>query len=425
MRLNDYQQKLWDDLMALTESSEAFYYKDFDLGFGEAVYRIFNYRLAAYTEFLQPSALECRGIMFEITHEGKDAKPLRLAAFPMSKFFNLDENPMTMNLDLSKIEEITLKADGSLISTYIHYYSEPEGARRALRLKTKGSLNSDQSIAATQFLYEFENEKFRNELRDLTLKGYTVNMEWCAPDNRVVIGYMEPRLTVLDVRNTENGEYVTWEQLALGDLGRKYPQIVHRWIEQIDVNEDFLTREEFVRDIPEMEGVEGYVVQLEDGMRIKIKTLWYLTQHRAKDAINSPRRLYEAVLAEATDDLRTLFHDDPLVIQRIEEMEQRVEGIYNPFVDHVERYFERNKHLDRKDYAIKGQEELTRLEFSVAMSKYIGREVNYKEFLMGKWKAFGIKDDPIDEEETQEEVYQPPRERKASKKEMRKFILGK
>ena len=66
----------------------------------------------------------------------------------------------------------------------------------------------------------------------------------------------------------------------------------------------------------------------------------------------------EAVLEEATDDLRTLFHDDPLVIKMIEEMELFVEHKYNSLVSTVEAFYTENKDLERKEYAIKGQAEL-------------------------------------------------------------------
>jgi hypothetical protein len=49
---------LYAELFALTEGSEAFYFKDYDK------YRVFNYRLAGYMDFCKPSALEARGIMF-------------------------------------------------------------------------------------------------------------------------------------------------------------------------------------------------------------------------------------------------------------------------------------------------------------------------------------------------------------------------
>jgi T4 RnlA family RNA ligase len=133
------QQKLYDNLIALTKANEAFYYQDFELD-GKK-YRIFNYRLASYTDFQQPGALECRGVMFEV----QDEVAVRLASLPMEKFFNLNENPMTMNLDLTQVVRIEEKADGSLMSTYIH--------NDQLRLKSKGSLFSEQALHAMARLY--------------------------------------------------------------------------------------------------------------------------------------------------------------------------------------------------------------------------------------------------------------------------------
>lgn len=372
--MNIWQQKLYDELMHLVDSNEAFYYKDFELD--QSVYRIFNYRLSSYTDFLEPSALECRGVMFEVS------PTLRLASLPMQKFFNLNENPMTMNLDLSNIDEITLKADGSLISTYTDTHSN-------FYLKSKGSLSSDQAMAAMEFLALEQNAAFKEELRQLALANYTVNMEYTAPDNRIVIGYQEPQLVVLNIRNHFTGEY-----LDINPYFDSSTEIHKRQIANVFPD----APAEFVANIPQMEDVEGYVVRLSSGMYIKIKTEWYLVQHRAKDSINSPRRLFEAVLEEATDDLRSLFFDDPYVLNRIGEMELLVDKLYNGTVKSIEEFYEANKNLERKYYAIKGQEELDRRIFGLAMSKYLGRTVDYKAFLKKNYKSFGIKDEEPEEE---------------------------
>jgi hypothetical protein len=79
-------------------------------------------------------------------------------------------------------------------------------------------------------------------------------------------------------------------------------------------------------------------------------------------------------------------------------MELFVEGKYNHLVDTVERFYERNKHMERKDYAILGQKELEKMHFGLAMSKYTGKPVNYKEFMAKKWKEFGLKDEELDNE---------------------------
>jgi len=374
--------------MTIVDESEAFYFKDFELD--DSIYRIFNYRLASYTEFLRPSAMECRGHMFEVTSAGYDAQPIRLASLPVEKFFNLNENPMTMDLDLSTAVEVGVKADGSLISTYLHYNKNEPGSVE-LRLKSKGSLSSDQAIAAMEWLKLPQNEDFYKELKGAATLGYTVNLEWVSPENRIVLSYDEPSLIVLNVRYHDDGSYVHYNDVD-ADV---FPNILDRWISFEDVED----APSFAQNIPDMQGVEGFVIRLASGQRVKVKTLWYLALHHTKDNINSPRRLFEAVLEEATDDMRTLFVDDPIALQTIADMEVFVEKHYNHMVDTVERFYERNKHQDRKTYAILGQEELNRTFFGLAMSKYLGKDVSYKDTMKKNWKGYGLKDIEKDEDD--------------------------
>ena len=368
--------------MALVDNHESFYYVD---QFMEPDwYRIFQYRIASYTEFLEPNALECRGHTFRISNEGPDADPEALVSLPMEKFFNLNENPMTMGLDLSNILHIWDKLDGSLISTYM----TSEGV---LKLKSKGSLGSDQAVASMKWLDLDAQEIFKLILYNSVKADFTVNMEWTAPDNRIVIGYENPSLRVLCVRDNTDGTYLTQETVdrIFGDLA----------VRELDIDTK-RGREHFVSKIPDMTDVEGYVIQLPE-MKIKVKTKWYLALHHTKDTINSPRRLFECILEEGIDDVRSLFFDDPLALKTIQEMEDFVADKYNHMVDSVERFYERNKHLERKEYAILGTEEFKgTFYFSLAMSKYIGRDPGYKEFLKKKWKQLGLKDKEDDDQDT-------------------------
>jgi len=370
--MNTYQQKLYADLLALTQANEAFYHQEFTLD--GKTYRIFNYRLASYTDFQQPGALECRGVMFEVS--GDDA--VQLASLTMSKFFNLNENPSTMGVDLTKVKRIEEKADGSLMSTYLH--------NDELRLKSKGSLFSDQALAAMKWLDRPENKQFKNELKlaVMGVRPYTVNLEWCSPEHRIVLGYMEPTLKVLNMRDHEDGSYADIENL----FDRE------RVVAYTETNDPVA----FVAAIPAMTDLEGFVVVLESGQRIKIKCEWYLSLHHAKDSVNNPRRLFECILEEGVDDLRSMFALDPLAMKIIDEMQIKVNHLYNEMVKLVEDYHAANKDLSKKDYAIKGQQELPRLYFGLAMNKYVGKVMNYKEFLKGKWKDLGLKDVAITDE---------------------------
>ncbi len=364
--------------MTLVEGNEAFFFNDWELD--GKWYRNLNYRLASYTDFCEPDALECRGIMFEVSEEGENATMVRLASIGFPKFHNLFECPFTMGIDLSTVVELADKADGSLITTYIH-----DGE---LQVKTKGSLASDQAINANALLHLEENAHFRAELIKAEQLGCTVICEFLAPDNRIVLPYFKPELRVLGVRSREDGSFIHFDEIDC----EHFPEILNRWTKIIKTDDT----EAYINSVSDMQHIEGVVARLPSGQYFKVKCQWYLALHHTKDSITIPRRLFEAVLEEATDDLRTLFHDDELAIQMIVDMETFVEGKYNHMVDSVERFYERNKHMERKEFAILGQEELNRMYFGLAMQRYVGKDVDYKTFLKGKWKQLGLKDEKIE-----------------------------
>jgi T4 RnlA family RNA ligase len=310
--------------------------------------------------------------MFRVTEHGD---PVELMALPMEKFFNLNENPFTMNLDLTQVKQILLKADGSLISSY------REGPE--LKLKSKGSISSDQCIDAMNWLRHYP--AFHDAVQWLTVNGFTVNMEWCSPTNRIVIGYPTAHLKVLNVRDRFTGEYLprdTW--IGLFDPANA--------IDLVEVDDPI----KFVESIPTMtEDVEGYVILLTSGQQVKIKTNKYLSLHHAKDSVNNPRRLFECVLDEGVDDLRGMFFTDEVAMMLIDQMQTKVEHLYNSMVHEVETFYQANKHLDRKEYAIKGNAEVTRMYFALAMGLYTGKPIDYKELLKKRWKDLGFKDESL------------------------------
>lgn len=101
--MNQYQLELYENLMALCAKSEAFSFKDFKLD--TRTYRIFTYRLASYSDFLNPGALECRGAMFEINDFFGEIVPENLASLPPHKFFNWEE----VSSDINTLAEALIK----------------------------------------------------------------------------------------------------------------------------------------------------------------------------------------------------------------------------------------------------------------------------------------------------------------------------
>lgn len=375
--MNERQQQLYDNLIIACEASESFYYTDQELD--DVTYRIFNYRIASYTEFLMDDALECRGHTFEID---KDGNAVRLVSWPLEKFFNINENLLAMNLDLNNPEFIVEKLDGSKISSYLH--------NGHVRLKTKGSLKSDQAIAAMELLFnDHSHRQLKEGVMMLTMRGYTVIMEYTAPDNRIVLGYDQPKLSVLAVRNNEDGEYIPWADLKVAPYDAFFENnIAEDYTEKYSENV-----EQFVQDIKDMLHIEGFIIGLNSGQRIKIKTAEYCALHRTKDNVNSPRRLYEVVVNGGSDDLKSLFADDEAAVKLINDMETLVHDALNHTAKTVTDYYEANKHLERKDYAILGQHELDRPFFGLAMQMYTGNEVDFKAFMLKHYQTFGVNDD--------------------------------
>lgn len=374
--MNQFQHTLYNDLMKLCEN-EAFYYVDQKVD--TKVFRVFTYRLASYTEFLLPNALECRGHTFLMDGDA----PSALVCLPPAKFFNAYENPFVMDLDFSKSLIYMDKKDGSLISSVRDALSP-----WAFRLKSKTSFTSSQAKDAERWLDR--NPILEQFIFDQTVLNRTVNMEYCAPDNRIVIGYAEPHLTILNVRDNLTGEtfypHDFYHEVAL----RKY---LVCYVTNLEVQYGY-------DEILAMTGIEGFVVLFDDGRVCKVKTEAYCALHKTKDSINNPKALFQACLFEASDDLRSLFHDDELAMKQINAMETLVRKEYNHRSAQLQKFYDENKSLDRKSYAILGQSVLKESgTFSLAMNLYLGKEMGLRDWMMKNYREFGITDVPVVEQE--------------------------
>jgi T4 RnlA family RNA ligase len=372
------KQQIFNDLMDLSATNEAFYFVDQILA--NKTYRIFLYRLASYSDWLAPHANESRGITFHVDETGN---MIDLVSRPFHKFFNAYENPFVMDLDFSEPTAILDKMDGSLISTMNVGVADHGGP--IVWLKSKGSLFSDQATAANQLIHTIKYEPLLEFLYLMLENDCTVCMEYTGPENRIVIGYMEEALTVLSIRDNDTGVYIPLEILEYD-----YPDATQFFVK--NHVEDIEDPVAFAENVINMEKVEGFVFWLPD-VTVKMKTTWYMVLHHLKDSINSKRRLYEAVVNETIDDVRAQFFDDPVALKIISDMEELVVPIYNSMVELVETFYEDNKHLERKEYAIKGQVDCGQY-FGLAMGKYLGREPDYKAYMVKNRKDYGIKDDP-------------------------------
>lgn len=348
--------ELYNNLMALVSSSDIskFFYKDLN-GPQGGIFRVFSYHYASYSDWLKPDAKECRGIVFEM----KDEQPVRIACRPMEKFFNLNENPLTMNLNLDNIEYAQDKADGSLVSSYI------DGTD--VYLKSKTSFFSEQAMAANKLLNLPENEELKRLVYEGAKEGLTFNFEYVSPENRIVLPYQEERLILLNVRitgNSRDGEYVEYTDLVQNSVLQ--PFLVKAYMVENPT--------QWIQGVRDSEGIEGYVVRMKDGQFFKIKTNWYCALHHTKDSITNNGRLYASIVAGAGDDLRGMFSGDEYAIAKISAFEQSYINYLSESLTLCQNFYNEYRGRDRKDYALAGQKATFNQKhlFAVIMKMYAG-----------------------------------------------------
>jgi T4 RnlA family RNA ligase len=356
--MSPWQVQLYNDLVTLCNNEDrTFFYVDHKLE--DKVYRVFAYHYATYADWQKPNALECRGAMFEM----KDGAPVRLASLPMEKFFNVNENPFTQNLDFRQVVAYAEKMDGSLVSTFMH--------GPFLKLKSKTSIRSEQAVDAMQFLVQPRQMDLFRALQALASHGFTTNLEWTSPKNRIVVSYAEPKLTVLNVRFNASGEYVHKDAIC-----QMHPELRRYWCVEHPLHTELSQLVDPIQYVKNLKGVEGFVLYFRNGLKAKLKSDWYVAMHRAKDTVSSERRLYEAIVEGGYDDLMSMWHEDEGMKNRILEMHRIVNKAMTGLAV-VYTFYNDNKDLDRKSYALKGQADYPEI-FHLLMQIYSGKEPDFK-----------------------------------------------
>ena len=135
---------------------------------------------------------ECRGIKFY-----RDGT---IAARPFHKWFNVGEREETQihAIDMNVPHTIEEKLDGSMI--------HPMFVDGYVRWMTKMGITS-VSMQAEEFIAK--NTKYKEFATWCLSNGLTPIFEWCSPFNQIVVPYEKDQLTLLAVRETISGKYVS------------------------------------------------------------------------------------------------------------------------------------------------------------------------------------------------------------------------
>jgi len=305
-------------------------------------------------------ARECRGITFD-----RDGK---IASRPLHKFFNVGECEETQkyNLNWAEIINVMDKRDGSMI--------HPVLVNDRVVFKSKKSFTSDVAKYANEFLRK--NKNYYDFCEYMLMSNRTPIFEFTAPNSRIVINYgSEPQMKLLHLRDNYTGQY--------GQFLRDDFMVNHHKIEVVDAVEG--EPQELMKGLEDVQGIEGYIFQFADGNMVKAKSKWYLELHRTIVFLRE-RDIVELVLDEKIDDVKSILSvEDKYQFEKICAIEHDVKNKILSIMENVENVFNENKHLSRKEFAIK----LNNLDiFSLLMKKYSGSDINYNEYYKKKYLQF-------------------------------------
>lgn len=311
--------------------------------------------------FDSPQAMECRGIAFDASGA--------IVSRPLHKFFNLGEK-VEMGRDAllaaatnGEIAAVFEKIDGSMLAT-----SWVDGR---LEWRSKTSFNSDVVRLTKDLLAMPEYSHLHLFASEIASRGWTAIFEFSSPAARIVVGYAEPQLRLLHVRENVTGEYLLLDPSSE----------VHGLVEKYNVERvrRFSTPVSSLLDSLEtMEGAEGYVVQFKNGDMVKIKCPWYLRYHRS---VTFQRERDIAILSinEELDDVKQALSDLGISLVKVDAIEQRLKDKLLAIHEAVEAVYADGKDLPRKDFALKNN---GHPYFGLAMQRYLGKEVSLKEYYL-------------------------------------------
>lgn len=275
---------------------------------------IYNYtELAQYGRKWDEYVTQARGLIVDGDGE--------IVALPFPKFFNLGEGVAPVLPD--EPYQVFEKIDGSL-GIWYHWQG-------VWRVATRGSLSNEFTEYARQFRGLLEPyPTFMTVLTEISMPTDIDLLPRAARH--------EPGLYLLGAVDRRTGADID-------------PNLVSEWWSERFPMQESATIDELLARVDGVTGTEGWVVRFAGGLRVKIKTAWYLRLFRAFNDLTE-KRIKELVLEAGIG-------NDKWLADFPEELRAEAEAIYSTIiarywsaVRRVEAEFEKYKHPDRKTFAL-------------------------------------------------------------------------
>jgi RNA ligase len=290
-------------------------------------YSVINYLYTLDNTFDSALARECRGLKFD--PDG------RLIARPFHKFFNLGEKRPVQEEPWDASHAVLDKLDGSMI--------HPAIVGGEMVFMTRMGISA-QSRAA----WAVAGPEIKALCADMIATGFTPIFEFTSPENRVVLAYDVPQLTLLAIRHMRSGAYMPHAELEAVASRHSVP-IVAQFGSVANVNR-------FWTDARALEGVEGYVIAFEDGHRLKIKADAYVLRHKALAGLAHEKNLLAWVAKGALDDVLPLLA--PEAAAQVQSYHDEVMRAVDVQAGEIDAFVSEHRELARKEFALKAKAEL-------------------------------------------------------------------
>lgn len=303
-------------------------------------------------------ARECRGITF--SPDGK------IAARCLTKFFNIGEREDTQphSLPWARVVRIMDKRDGSMVT--------PVLVNGVVKFKTKKSFDTKEAALADALCARVDAYSW---VKKLLQAGFTPTFEVTSPRFPIVLRYEKDELTLLHIRENITGRYLTEHEIA--SFTPPFP-VVENLIEQFygdGVPARLVSWEKLEHAAKTREGIEGWIIQFDDGEMVKLKTAWYNDLHHAV-TFTRWRDIARAVCDDKADDLKGAFALTGRSIEPILQVERAIKAKLDWVRDSVQSAVAVGQEdcLDAKGMALRHQGDQ---HFGLIMTLFRSKEPDY------------------------------------------------
>ena len=270
----------------------------------------------------EPIVIECRGLILDESDNWK------VISWPFNKFFNAEEG-FADKIDWPSARVLS-KLDGSLAVLYFY--------NNQWHVSTSGTPDASGNVNSLELSF---NDYFWNtfnkycELPNNLDENYCFMFELTGPQNRVVVVYNEPKITLIGARNRMTGQEITPKEAA--NFFKSIPIVEEFPLNSID---NIIKTFEYISPLVQ----EGYVVVDKYFRRIKVKHPGYIALHHAKSGLGT-KAFVEIVRSGEVSEVISAFPEFKVQLDEISIK-------YNNLIVHLESEYEKIKNLEiQKDFA--------------------------------------------------------------------------